>query len=120
MRLCRPLVEPVLRFRWPPVALAVLVVAATVPVYFRLGSEFMPYLNEGTILYMPTALPGMSATQARAALQVQDRMLKQFPEVERVFGKAGRAETPTDPAPLSMFEPVVTLRPANEGRQWLA
>jgi len=110
-------VELVLRFRWLTVALAVLVVAATVPVYFRLGSEFMPYLNEGTILYMPTALPGMSVTQARAALQVQDRMLKQFPEVERVFGKAGRAETPTDPRTLSMFETVVTLRPESEWRK---
>ncbi len=117
MRLYHPVVELVLRFRWLTVALAVLVVAATVPVYFRLGSEFMPYLNEGTILYMPTALPGMSVTQARAALQVQDRMLKQFPEVERVFGKAGRAETPTDPAPLSMFETVVTLRPESEWRK---
>src|SRR2546426_7889603 len=117
MRLYHPLVELVLRFRWLTVALAVLVVAATVPVYFRLGSEFMPYLNEGTILYMPTALPGMSVTQARAALQVQDRMLKQFPEVERVFGKAGRAETPTDPAPLSMFETVVTLKPESEWRK---
>src|SRR5213596_2838422 len=116
MRLYHPVVELVLRFRWLTVALAVLVVAATVPVYFRLGSEFMPYLNEGTILYMPTALPGMSVTQARAALQVQDRMLKQFPEVERVFGKAGRAETPTDPAPLSMFETVVTLKPESEWR----
>src|SRR5260370_21894138 len=66
---------------------------------------------------MPTALPGMSATQARAALQVQDRLLKQFPEVERVFGKAGRAETPTDPAPLSMFETVVTLQPESEWRK---
>src|SRR5881296_1578467 len=117
MRLYHPVVELVLRFRWLTVALAVLVVAATVPVYFRLGSEFMPYLNEGTILYMPTALPGMSVTQARAALQVQDRMLKQFPEVERVFGKAGRAETPTDPAPLSMFETVVTLKPESEWRK---
>jgi len=63
-----------------------------VPIYFRLGSEFMPPLNEGTILYMPTALPGMSITQARAAIQTQDRMIKEFPEVATVFGKAGRAE----------------------------
>src|SRR5919197_3805745 len=76
----------------------------------------MPPLNEGTILYMPTALPGMSITQARAALQTQDRLLKQFPEVEHVFGKAGRAETPTDPAPLNMFETVVPLKPEREGR----
>src|SRR5437867_3208501 len=117
MRLYHPVVELVLRFRWLTVALAVLVVAATVPVYFRLGSEFMPYLNEGTILYMPTALPGMSVTQARAALQTQDRMLKRFPEVEHVFGKAGRADTQTDPAPLSMFETVVTLKPEDQWRR---
>jgi len=117
MRLYHPLVEAVLRRRWLTVALAVAIVVATVPVYFRLGSEFMPYLNEGTILYMPTALPGMSATQARAALQTQDRMLKRFPEVEHVFGKAGRAETPTDPAPLSMFETVVTLKPEDQWRR---
>src|SRR5947199_8118771 len=116
MRLYHPLVEAVLRRRWLTVALAVAIVVATVPVYFRLGSEFMPYLNEGTILYMPTALPGMSATQARAALQTPDRMLKRFPEVEHVFGKAGRAETPTDPAPLSMFETVVTLKPEDQWR----
>src|SRR5881296_3166398 len=116
MRLYHPVVELVLRFRWLTVALAVLVVAATVPVYFRLGSEFMPYLNEGSILYMPTALPGMSITQARAAIQTQDRMLKQFPEVDHVFGKAGRAETATDPAPLSMFETVVTLKPEADWR----
>src|SRR5947199_6982740 len=117
MRLYHPLVEAVLRRRWLTVALAVVIVVATVPVYFRLGSEFMPYLNEGTILYMPTALPGMSATQARAALQTPDRMLKRFPEVEHVFGKAGRAETPTDPAPLSMFETVVTLKPEDQWRR---
>src|SRR5438876_632637 len=116
MRLYHPVVEFVLRFRWVTVAAAILIVALTVPIYFRLGSEFMPYLNEGTILYMPTALPGMSATQARAALQTQDRMLKRFPEVEHVFGKAGRAETPTDPAPLSMFETVVSLKPEDQWR----
>src|SRR2546422_978215 len=117
MRLYQPVVEWVLRRRWLTVAVAALVVIVTVPVYLRLDSEFMPYLNEGTILYMPTALPGMSATQARAALQIQDRILKQFPEVEHVFGKAGRAETPTDPAPLSMFETVVTLKPEDQWRR---
>ncbi len=116
MRLYRPIVEWVLRYRWAVVVTAVLVVAATVPIYQRLGSEFMPPLNEGTILYMPAALPGMSITQAKAALQVQDRVIKQFPEVELVFGKAGRAESPTDPAPLSMFETVVTLKPPQEWR----
>src|SRR5207249_1887013 len=110
-----------LRLRWLSVAAAVVIVAGTVPIYFWLGSEFMPPLNEGTILYMPTALPGMSITQARAAIQTQDRMIKQFPEVDHVFGKAGRAETPTDPAPLSMFETVVTLKPEEEwpaGMTW--
>src|SRR5207249_3064127 len=116
MRLYHPVVKLVLRFRWLTVAAAVLIVALTVPIYSWLGSEFMPPLNEGTILYMPTALPGMSITQARAAIQTQDRMIKQFPEVEHVFGKAGRAETPTDPAPLSMFETVVTLKPEEEWR----
>src|SRR5438552_1867804 len=116
MRLYHPVVEFVLRFRWLTVALAIVVVLLTVPIYFRLGSEFMPPLNEGTILYMPTALPGMSITQARAAIETQDRMIKQFPEVEHVFGKAGRAETPTDPAPLSMFETVVSLKPEDQWR----
>jgi copper/silver efflux system protein len=81
--------------RWP----RSLVMLATVPVYLRLGHEFMPPLNEGTILYMPTTLPGISVTEASRLLQVQDRILKGFPEVESVHGKAGRAETSTDPAP---------------------
>jgi len=116
MRLYHPVVDLVLRFRWLTVVAAVLIVVVTIPVYFHLGSEFMPPLNEGTILYMPTALPGMSITQARDALQTQDRAIKEFPEVEHVFGKAGRAETPTDPAPLSMFETVVTLKPEEQWR----
>jgi Cu(I)/Ag(I) efflux system membrane protein CusA/SilA len=116
MRLYQPAIEVVLRFRWLTIAAAILVVAATVPIYFRLGSEFMPPLNEGTILYMPTALPGMSITQARAAIQTQDRMIKRLPEVASVFGKSGRAETPTDPAPLNMFETVVTLKPEDQWR----
>jgi len=116
MRLYSPVVGFVLQYRWAVVATAVLIVLATIPVYLRLGSEFMPPLNEGTILYMPTALPGMSVTQAKAALQAQDRTLKQFPEVDMVFGKAGRAESPTDPAPLSMFETIVSLKPQDEWR----
>jgi Cu(I)/Ag(I) efflux system membrane protein CusA/SilA len=116
MRLYRPVIHWVLEFRWLTILAAIVVVAATVPIYWKLGSEFMPPLNEGTILYMPTALPGMSITQARAALQTQDRMIKQFPEIATVFGKAGRAETPTDPAPLNMFETVVTLKPESEWR----
>jgi Cu(I)/Ag(I) efflux system membrane protein CusA/SilA len=94
--------------------LAAGLMVATVPVFFKLGSEFMPPLNEGTILYMPTALPGMSITEAQRVLQIQDRILKSFPEVERVFGKAGRAETSTDPAPLSMVETTIMLKPEEE------
>jgi Cu(I)/Ag(I) efflux system membrane protein CusA/SilA len=103
------------------ISLAVLLVATTVPVYLRLGSEFMPPLNEGTILYMPTTLPGISVAQAQTLLRHQDEMLKDFPEVALVFGKAGRAETSTDPAPFSMMETTVLLRPQLEWRpkeQW--
>ncbi|RPJ43096.1 MAG: efflux RND transporter permease subunit, partial [Candidatus Latescibacterota bacterium] len=88
----------------------------TIPVYQRLGREFMPPLQEGTILYMPTTLPGISITQAEELLQTQDRILRSFPEVEVVFGKAGRADTSTDPAPLSMMETTVVLRPKHEWR----
>src|SRR5262249_4428825 len=97
-------------------AAALLLVVSTVPVYLRLGSEFMPPLNEGAYLYMPTALPGMSVTEAQRILQIQDRVLRTFPEVERVFGKAGRADTPTDPAPFSMVETTVILKPESEWR----
>jgi copper/silver efflux system protein len=121
MRLYKPVVEFVLRHRWLVVASAVLVVTVTIPFYFKLGSEFMPPLKEGTLLYMPTTLPGISVTEASRLLQVQDRMIKSFPEVERVFGKAGRAESSTDPAPFSMMETVVVLKPESEWRgvnQW--
>jgi Cu(I)/Ag(I) efflux system membrane protein CusA/SilA len=114
--LYRPLVSGALRVRWLVVILAIGAVAASVPLYGTLGSEFMPPLNEGTILYMPTALPGISVTQAGLLLQRQDRLLKQFPEVEHVFGKIGRARTPTDPAHLSMAETVVTLKPEEQWR----
>ncbi|MEK7874932.1 MAG: CusA/CzcA family heavy metal efflux RND transporter [Pseudomonadota bacterium] len=89
----------------------------TVPVFLRLGSEFMPPLYEGSILYMPTTLPGISVTETQKILQVQDKILKSFPEVERVFGKAGRAETSTDPAPFSMMETTVLLKPTSEWRK---
>jgi Cu(I)/Ag(I) efflux system membrane protein CusA/SilA len=95
---------------------AVLVVLTTIPVYFRLGSEFMPPLNEGTVLYMPTTLPGISVTEARRLLLMQDRILASFPEVVSVFGKAGRAETSTDPAPFSMMETTLQLKPKDEWR----
>lgn len=95
---------------------AILIFLSCIPVYFKLGSEFMPPLNEGSILYMPTTLPGISVGEAEKLLQAQDRILKTFPEVERVHGKAGRAETSTDPAPLSMMETVVVLKPEREWR----
>ncbi len=117
MRLYHPVVEFALRHRWAVVAGAVLVVLATIPAYQRLGSEFMPPLNEGAILYMPTTLPGISVTEAGRMLQVQDRILKTFPEVDRVFGKIGRAESSTDPAPFSMVETTVLLKPEEEWRE---
>jgi Cu(I)/Ag(I) efflux system membrane protein CusA/SilA len=91
--------------------------AATVPIYQRLGSEFMPPLDEGTLLYMPSTLPGISVTEAQRLMQVQDRIIKSFPEVERVLGKSGRAETSTDPAPFSMMETVIELKPHEEWRK---
>jgi Cu(I)/Ag(I) efflux system membrane protein CusA/SilA len=106
----------VLRHPRSVIGIAVLIVIATVPIYLKLGHEFMPPLNEGSLLYMPTTLPGISVAQAEGLLQRQDQLLKEFPEVERVFGKAGRAETSTDPAPFSMMETIVVLKPAKEWR----
>jgi len=106
--------EPVCRFvlRHPRAVIgaALILVVTTVPVYLALGNEFMPRLDEGTLLYMPTTLPGISVAEATSLLQTQDRVLMTFPEVLRVHGKAGRADTPTDPAPLSMVETVVELK----------
>ncbi len=107
----------VLRHPKTTIAIALLAMLSTVPVFLKLGSEFMPPLYEGSILYMPTTLPGISVTEAERLLQVQDRILKSFPEVERVFGKAGRAETSTDPAPFSMMETTVLLKPDSEWRK---
>jgi Cu(I)/Ag(I) efflux system membrane protein CusA/SilA len=108
----------VLRHPRAVIAASLLLVAATVPVYLRLGSEFMPPLNEGTILYMPSAVePGMSVAEAQAALQIQDKILRTFPEVASVFGKAGRANTSTDPAPFGMMETTVVLKPESEWRE---
>ncbi|HEY3571677.1 MAG TPA: efflux RND transporter permease subunit, partial [Thermoanaerobaculia bacterium] len=106
----------VLRRPWAVIGGALALVAVSLPLYFRLGSEFMPPLNEGTILYMPITLPGISVTQATELLQTQDRVLKGFPEVERVLGKAGRADTSTDPAPFSMMETTVVLKPEGQWR----
>ena len=114
-----PVVRFVVRRRRWVVAAALVALAATIPPFLRLGSEFMPPLNEGAILYMPTALPGVSITEATSILQSMDRALKRFPEVESVFGKVGRAETATDPAPLSMVETVVVLKPEDDWRPGL-
>ena len=111
-----PVVKGVLRFRKTTIALAIIALILTYPAFARLGSEFMPPLNEGMIFYMPTTLPGISITQSSKLLQIQDRMLKSFPEVEWVFGKAGRAETSTDPAPFSMGETTVMLKPESQWR----
>ncbi len=112
--------EPACRFvlRHPAVTIAsaAIIVLSTIPVFFRLGTEFMPPLYEGSILYMPTTLPGISVTEASRLLQTQDKILKSFPEVETVFGKAGRAETATDPAPFSMMETTVILKDPDEWR----
>ena len=90
---------------------------ATVPVFFALGSEFMPPLYEEALFYMPSTMPGISIGEAQRLLQTTDRVMRQFPEVAHVAGKAGRAETSTDPAPLSMLETVITLKPRSEWRR---
>ena len=106
-----------MRRRFLSILIALIAVGSSVPVFMKLGSEFMPPLNEGTILYMPTTLPTISITEATRLMQIQDRLLKQFPEVTTVHGKAGKAETATDPAPLEMFETVVQLKPEKEWRR---
>ncbi len=120
-RLLFKIYEPVCRFvlrrkRWTIVAVLALMLA-TVPIYFKLGSEFMPPLWEGSVLYMPTTLPGISVTEAGELLRTQDKILKSFPEVETVFGKSGRIDSSTDPAPFSMMETVVTLKPQDQWRK---
>jgi copper/silver efflux system protein len=117
IRLYEPIATWSLRWKWLVIGGAAVLVIATVPVYQRLGSEFMPPLDEGALFYMPSTMPGISIGEAQRLLQVTDRIIKRFPEVDRVLGKAGRAETPTDPAPLSMLETVVTLRPKSEWRK---
>ena len=114
--LYRPVLEAVLRFPKVTLLAAGFVLALSLIPLLRLGSEFMPPLEEGTLLYMPTALPGLSAGKAAELLQQTDRMIKTVPEVDHVFGKAGRAETATDPAPLEMFETTVTFKPRSQWR----
>ena len=119
IRLYAPVVRFVVRWRWAVLVAAALVILATAPVLLALDTEFMPPLNEGVLLYMPTAPPGMSTSEAQRVLQMMDARLRQFPEVVRVFGKMGRAETPTDPAPIGMVESVVTLKPRDQWRRGL-
>jgi Cu(I)/Ag(I) efflux system membrane protein CusA/SilA len=114
--LYRPILSGALRVRWLTLGLAVVVVGFTVPIFSRLGAEFMPPLNEGTILYMPTTVPGLSIPESAKVLQVQDQLLTTFPEVERVFGKMGKAPTATDPAFVGMAEITVTLKPEAQWR----
>ena len=116
-RVYEPPCRFVLRHAKATIAVAFGLVLATIPVYLKLGSEFMPPLNEGTLLYMPTTLPGVSVGEAQVILQTQDRILRGFPEVETVFGKAGRAESSTDPAPFSMMETTIVLKPESRWRE---
>jgi Cu(I)/Ag(I) efflux system membrane protein CusA/SilA len=112
----RPVIWPVLRWRWAVIALAGAVVVATIIPLRRIGSEFMPPLDEGDLLYMPSSAPAISVTEARKLAQLLDREIRRFPEVETVLGKMGRAETATDPAPLDMLETVVVLKPKEQWR----
>ena len=112
----RPIIAGVMRWKKLTILAALLVLGISIYPASRLGSEFMPTLNEGTLFYMPTSLPGMSITKAAELLQTQNKIIKSFPEVESVFGKAGRANTATDPAPTEMFETVINLKPESEWR----
>ncbi|MBC7908132.1 MAG: efflux RND transporter permease subunit [Rhodospirillaceae bacterium] len=112
----RPAIRGVLKAKALTIVVALVALGVSVYPLTRIGSEFMPTLNEGTILYMPTTLPGLSITKAAELLQLQDRIIKSFPEVQSVFGKAGRAATATDPAPTEMFETTINLKPESEWR----
>jgi Cu(I)/Ag(I) efflux system membrane protein CusA/SilA len=116
MSIYSPVVRWTLRWKWAVIGTALVVVLITIPVFNKLGSEFMPPLDEGAILYMPSTMPGISITEAQHVLQMSDRIILQFPEVDRVLGKAGRADTATDPAPLSMLETVIILKPKSAWR----
>lgn len=119
-RFYAPLLRMALHYRKAVMMGAIMLMASTVPIYQQMGSEFMPPLYEGTILYMPTTLPGLSVTEASRLLQIMDQKLRSFPEVEQVFGKAGRAETSTDSAPFSMMEVVVALKSKDQWRPGLS
>jgi len=113
----RPIIAWVMRWKKTTIVLALAALGVSVYPASQLGTEFMPKLNEGTLLYMPASLPGMSVTKAAEVLQTQDKIIKSFPEVASVYGKAGRAQTATDPAPLEMFETVINLKPESEWRK---
>ncbi|MGD8988148.1 MAG: CusA/CzcA family heavy metal efflux RND transporter, partial [Syntrophobacterales bacterium] len=117
IKIYHPIIKLVLRAKVPVILLAVVVLALSYIPWRQIGSEFMPPLNEGDLLYMPTTLPGISVTKAKELLQQTDRIIAQFPEVHHVFGKVGRAETATDPAPLSMIETTIMLKPESEWRK---
>ncbi len=116
-RIYEPACEFVLKHKKATIIGAGILMLSTIPIYLMLGSEFMPPLNEGTVLYMPTTLPGISVTETQKLLQTMDKVIRTVPEVERVFGKAGRAETSTDPAPFSMMETTIVLKPEKEWRK---
>jgi len=117
IRMYEPVAEWTLRRKWVVISFALVLILVTIPIYRKLGSELMPPLDEGSLLYMPTTMPGISIAEAQRVLQVTDRIISRFPEVEKVLGKAGRAETATDPAPLSMIETLVILKPTSEWRK---
>ena len=116
-RLYEPVVKLTLRFKMTTLLLALILVAITIYPYLKIGREFMPPLYEGSLFYMPVTVPGPSISEVSKVLQIQDKILMKIPEVAQVFGKAGRAETATDPAPLEMFETIVNLKPESEWRQ---
>jgi len=112
----RPVIRGVLKAKTLTIAIAIAVLGISVWPATQVGSEFMPNLDEGTLMYMPTTLPGLSVTKSAELLQTQDRIIKSFPEVASVYGKAGRAQTATDPAPIEMFETVINLKPKQDWR----
>ena len=117
MRIYDPVLRWTLRRKWQVIGGATVLVVLTIPVALSLGSEFMPRIEEGSLLYMPSTMPGISIAEAQKLLLVTDNILERFPEVEHVLGKAGRADTATDPAPLSMLETVIVLKPQSEWRK---
>ncbi len=116
VRIYSPVIRWVLKWKKTTIALNILALAVAVPVFMSMGSEFMPPLDEGSLLYMPVTLPNISITEAKRIIQVQDTIIKSVPEVEQVLGKVGRAETSTDPAPVSMFESIIILKPKEQWR----